>query len=119
MVLQSLFFSNHTLDHLIIPFVYDYEDNLYKTGNWPSTPQVCNLNKRPLCQNLSKAFGMSRNTPLTSTVGLLSNALYISCITESSCAVHESLGRKLDCEEVKSLLLWKTLLKMGSKLMGR
>ena len=44
---------------------------------------------------------MSRNTPLTSTVGLLSNAVCISCIIESSWAIHESPGRKPDCEEIK------------------
>ena len=48
---------------------------------------------------------MSRNTPLTSTVGLLSNAVCISCITESSWAIHESRDRKPDSEEVKKFLL--------------
>ena len=50
---------------------------------------------------------MSRNTPLTSTVGLLSNAVCISYVIESSCAIHESPGRKPNCEEERSLLLWK------------
>ena len=48
---------------------------------------------------------MSRNKPLTSPVGLLSNAVCISYIIESSWAIHESPARKRDCEEVKSLLL--------------
>ena len=48
---------------------------------------------------------MSRNTPLTSTVGLLSNAVCISCMIEISWAIHESPGRKPNCEEVKSSLL--------------
>ena len=48
---------------------------------------------------------MSRNRRLTSAVGLLSNAVCISCIIESSWAMHESSGRKPDCEELKSLLL--------------
>ena len=48
---------------------------------------------------------MSRNRRLTSPVGLLSNAVCISCIIESSWAMHESPGRKPDCEELKSLLL--------------
>ena len=46
---------------------------------------------------------MSRNAPLTSTAGLLSNA--ISYIIESTWAILESPGKKPDCEEVKSLLL--------------
>ena len=62
---------------------------------------------------------------------LISNAVCISCIIESSWAIHESPGRKPDREEAKSLLLWKwlnrklliilsnILLKMGSKLIGR
>ena len=74
---------------------------------------------------------MSRSTSFTSTVGLLSNAVCISFIIESSWALHESPVRKHDCDEVKSLLLWKwlnrelqitlskILLKMGSKLIGR
>ena len=45
---------------------------------------------------------MSRSTPLTSTVVLLSSAVCISCIIESSWALHESPGRKPDCERVKS-----------------
>ena len=48
---------------------------------------------------------MSRNTPLTSTAGLLSNAVFISYIIESIWAILESPGKKPDCEEVKSLLL--------------
>ena len=45
---------------------------------------------------------MSRNTALTSKFGLLSNAGCISCIIESTWAIHESPGRK---PEAKSLLL--------------
>ena len=48
---------------------------------------------------------MSKNIPLTSTVGLLLNAACISYIIESSWATHESLDRKPDCEAGKSLLL--------------
>ena len=83
------------------------------------------MNKRPLFQTLLKVFDISRNTPLTSAVGLLSNAVYILCVIESSWAIHESPGRKADSEEEKSLLLWienysfKILVKMGSKLMGQ
>ena len=58
-------------------------------------------------QTLSKAFEMSRNTPLTSSAGLFSKAVSYSCIIESSCAIHESPGRKRDCEGVKSLLSLK------------
>ena len=48
---------------------------------------------------------MSKNTPVTSTVGLLSNAVCISCTIKSRWAIHESPSRKPDCEEVRSLLL--------------
>ena len=48
---------------------------------------------------------MPRNTPRTSTVGLLSNAVCMPCIIESGWTIHESPGRKPDCEEVKSFLL--------------
>ena len=75
-----------------------------------------------------KGFWDIKITPLASTVGLLSNAVCILCITESCWAIHESSGRNPDCEEVKSLLLRKWLnrqlqisllkvsLKMGSQL---
>ena len=58
-------------------------------------------------QALSKAFEMSRNTSLTSMVGLLSKAVCISCIIDSSCAIHESPGRKPDWEGAKGLLSLK------------
>ena len=58
-----------------------------------------------MCQTLSKAFEMSRKTPLTSTAGYLSKAVCISCIFDSSCAIYQSLGRKSDLEGVGSLLL--------------
>ena len=48
-----------------------------------------------MSQTLSKAFEMSRNTPLKSSA-LSSKAVCISCIIESSCAIHESPGRKPD-----------------------
>ena len=48
---------------------------------------------------------MSRNTPFASTVGLLSNAVCISCIIDSNWGIYESPDRKLGCKEVKSLLL--------------
>ena len=45
---------------------------------------------------------MSRNTPLTSTVGLLSKVVYISCIIDSYWAIREYPGGKPDWEGVKS-----------------
>ena len=60
------------------------------------------MNKRFYVEGFSKAFEMSRNTPLTSIVGLLSNAVYISLQLR---AIHESPGRKPDCKEIKSLFL--------------
>ena len=63
------------------------------------------MNKRPLFQTLSKAFELSRNTPLTSIIRLLSNAVCISSIIESNWTIHKPPGRKPDCEECKGLLL--------------
>ena len=60
---------------------------------------------RPLCQTLSKALEMSKNTPLTSVRGLLSKLVCISWTIDKSWAIHESPGRKPDCQGVKSLLL--------------
>ena len=51
---------------------------------------------KPSCQTLSNALEMSRKTPLTSAVGLLSKAVYISCIIDSNWTIHESPGRKPD-----------------------
>ena len=59
-----------------------------RESNPSSAPEACNLNKGPMCQTWSKAFEMSRNTPFTSTAGLLSKALCISSIVDSSCAIH-------------------------------
>ena len=68
---------------------------------------------------------------LISRVSLLLNAVCISCIIDRSWAIHESTGRRPDCEEVQSSLLWKwlnkelyitlskILLKMGSNLIRR
>ena len=75
-----------------------------KQSNSLSTQYACNSNKRPLCQTSSKAFEMSRNTPLRSIVGLLSSAVSISCITESSWATHESPGRKPDSKRNRLFL---------------
>ena len=58
-------------------------------------------------QTLSNALEMLRNTLLTSTAGLLSKAVCVSCITDSSCATHVSPGRKPDWEGVKGLLSLK------------
>ena len=59
-------------------------------SNSPSTPYDFNLKTRPSCQTLSNALEMSRKTPLTSTVGLLSKAVCISCIIDSNWAILES-----------------------------
>ena len=60
-------------------------------------------------QTLSKAFDMSINTPLALTVALLSKAVCISCIIECSWAIHESPGKKPDCEEVKRVVTLKVI----------
>ena len=56
---------------------------------------------------MSNALEMSKKIPLTWTVGLSSKADCISCIMDSSWAMHESPGRKPDWEGVKSLLCRK------------
>ena len=61
----------------------------------------------PSCQTLSNAFDMSKKTPLTSTVGFSSKAVWISWIIDNNWAIHESPGGKPDWESVKSLLLRK------------
>ena len=74
----------------------------------PSMPYVFNLNNKPSCQILSNALEMSKKIhPLTSTVGLSSKADCISCIMDSSWAMHESPGRKPDWEGVKTFLCRK------------
>ena len=62
----------------------------------PSTPYSFNLKMRPSCQTLSNAWEMSRKTPLTSTVGLLSKAVCLSCITDSKLGIFEPPGTKPD-----------------------
>ena len=59
----------------------------------------------PSCQTLSKAFDLSKRTPLTSAVGFSSKEVWISWIIDNNWAVHESSGRKPDGERVKSLLI--------------
>ena len=57
--------------------------------------------------NFVECFRNSKTIPLTSTVGLSSKADCISCIMDSSWAIHESPGRKPDWECVKKLLCRK------------
>ena len=52
---------------------------------------------------------MSKKTPLTSTVCLLSKLMGTSWIMDKNWVVHESPGRKPDFEGVKSFLLTKCL----------
>ena len=59
------------------------------------------IKMKPSCQTLSNALEMSRKTPFTSAVGLLSKAVYISCIIDSNWTIHESPGRKPDWDGVK------------------
>ena len=61
----------------------------------------------PSCQTSSNAFDISKTTPLTSTVGCLSKAVWISWIIDNNWAIYESTERKPYWEGVKSLLLWK------------
>ena len=61
----------------------------------------------PSCQALSKAFDISKKTPLTSAVGFSSKAVWILWIIDNNWAIHESPRRKPDWEVVKSLLLRK------------
>ena len=59
------------------------------------------------CQTLSNAFDVSKKTPHTLTVGFSSTAVWISWINYNNWAIHESPGRKPDCEGLKCLLLRK------------
>ena len=74
-------------DHVKQLFGHDFGDS-----NSPSTAYA-----------MPNVLEMSRKTPLTSTVGLLSKAVCISCIIESNWATHEYPGRKSSLESVKSL----------------
>ena len=67
------------------------------------------MDERPSCQTLSNSLEMSKKTSLTSAGGLLSKLVFISWIMDKSWAIHESPGKKTDCEGVKSLLLTKWL----------
>ena len=58
-------------------------------------------------ETLLNALEMSKMIPFTLTVGLSSKADCISCIIDSSWAMHESPGRKPDWEGIKSLLCRK------------
>ena len=55
-----------------------------------------------VCQTLSEAFGMSEETDLTSSVGLSSNVLNISCVIASNWLKQKSFGPKPDWLEFKS-----------------
>ena len=59
----------------------------------------------PSCQTLSNAFDISKKTPLTSTVGFSSKAVWISWIIDNNWAIHKSPGREPDSEGVKSITL--------------
>ena len=59
----------------------------------------------PSCQTLSKAFDISKKTPLISTIRFSSKAVWISGIIDNNWEMQESPGRKPDWEGVKSLLL--------------
>ena len=48
----------------------------------------------PSCQTLLKAFDISKDTLLTSTVGISSREAWISWVADNNWAIHESLGRK-------------------------
>ena len=92
-------------DRLKQLFAYNFlGDFLSSKGRSPSVPYVFNLNNKPSCQTLSNALEMSKKFPLTSIVGLSSKADRIACIMDSSWAMHESPGIKLDWEGVQSLL---------------
>ena len=48
----------------------------------------------PSCQTLLKAFDISKDTPLTSTVGISPTEAWISWVADNNWAIHESPGRK-------------------------
>ena len=62
------------------------------------------------CQTFSTVFDISKKTPLTSTAGFSSKAVWVLWIIDNNWAMHESSGRKPDWEGVKSLYFensWK------------
>ena len=58
---------------------------------------------------LWNALEISKNTPLISSVGLLTKLVCNSWIMARSWAIHESPGRKLDCESVKKFVTDKVV----------
>ena len=50
----------------------------------------------PSCQTLSKAFEISKNTPLASKVGSQSKEKLISWTIDSNCEMQESPGKSPD-----------------------
>ena len=64
--LKNLYSSTLKCDYLKQPFVYNFQDN------FPAENVIYHQNHKRLIWTLSKAFEMSRNTPLASTAGLLS-----------------------------------------------
>ena len=97
-------------------------------NRFPNISLRLNFRISPSCQTLSKAFNMSKNTPLTSLPS--SKDWYISWVIELSLFIQESPGRRPDwLEDNKSFSfknlysslnrsLSKILLQIGSKEKG-
>ena len=79
---HNLFFSNLNFDHLKQLFASISKIRSNKDMVWYGIPYFgTNLYGTPLFQTLSKALGMSKNTPLTSARELLSKMAYELSIT--------------------------------------
>ena len=69
--------------------------NFIKVISSPNIRFCCNLKSKPLCQTLSNALDISRQTPLISW--LLSKAEGISCAIDSNWLVQKSPGLNSGC----------------------
>ena len=94
-ILRFSHWEEHVVDGLSNNFEFGLEVCFLHHTIW-----VCKLNNhaRP-CQRLLRCL---KKVPLTTTEGLLSKDLYISCVMEKSCEVQESPSEKPNWYSVKN-----------------
>ena len=109
------FLSKKSFGHLIPLFVFGVLKNLLKdTTGFQIYHYGLIFRINPSCQTLSKAFDMSKNTPLTSRS--LPNDWYILWVIETSWFMQESPGRKPEWLDDNKLFSFKNLYSLGTAL---
>ena len=97
---------------------FRYFKKSFKTCNrFPDIPLRVNFRISHSCQTLSKAFDMSKNTPLTSRS--LSKDCYISWVIERSWLIEESPGRKPDWLDDNKSFSFKNLYSSLNKSLSK